>query len=154
MASTNILMSLSPIGLPLKRLSHAVPDRRLMWTDFSPGACLRLCGQIEHLKESPIKSDQILLDEAISSQHVTVHRKLKQGADGIIGVEGQTVAVGDQDEEKVQEQLSLIKGGEKAIREKTVRDKAEARLNAPDALGVENPFFDHGMPPFAYDCQV
>jgi hypothetical protein len=35
-----------------------------------------------------------------------------------------------------------------------VGDKAKARFDAPDALGVENPFFDHGVPPFAHDCQV
>jgi hypothetical protein len=54
------------------------------------------------------------------------------------------VAVGDQDKEKVQEQLSLIKGGEKAIREKTVRDKAKAALNAPNPTGFEDLLLDHG----------
>jgi hypothetical protein len=121
----------------------------LMRTHFSPGVCLRLCGQIEHLKEGSIKSDQILLDEGISGQDIIVHRKLKQGADGLTGVEGQAVAVGDQNEKKIQQQLSLIEGRKKAIREKAVGDKAEAALNPPDPLRPENPLFDHGVvPPF------
>ena len=107
MASTNILTSLSATRFPLKSLSDAVPDLVLMLIDFSPGACSGFCGQIEHLEEGPIKSDQIFLDEGISGPDVIVHRKLEQGADGIIGVEGQAMAVRDQDEEKVQQQLFL-----------------------------------------------
>jgi hypothetical protein len=136
-------MSLSPIGFPLKGFSDVVPDLRLVLMDYSPDTCSGFCGQIEHLKESPIKSDQILLDEAISSQEVIVHRKLKQGADGIIGVERQTMAVRDQDEEKVQQQLFLIEGRKKAIREKAVGDKAEAALNASHSIGVEDLLLDH-----------
>jgi hypothetical protein len=107
MASTNILMSLSATWFPLKRLSDAVSDLMSMLIDFSPGACSGFYGQIEHLEEGPIKSDQIFLDEGISGPDVIVHRKLKQGADGIIGVEGQTMAVRDQDQEKVQHQFLL-----------------------------------------------
>jgi hypothetical protein len=144
MASTNILMSLSPIGFPLKGFSDAVPDLRLILMDCSPDPCSGFCGQIEHLKESPIKSDQILLDESISGPDVIVHRKLKQGADGIIGVERKTMAVRDQDEEKVQQQLFLTERGKKAIREKAVGDKAEAALNASNSIGVKDLLLDHG----------
>jgi hypothetical protein len=99
------------------------------------------------LEEGSIKSDQILLDEGISGPHVIVHRKLEQGTDGVIGVEGQTVAVGDQDEEKVQQQLCLIEGGKKTFREKAVGDKAEAALNASHSIGVEDLLLDHGGVP-------
>jgi hypothetical protein len=116
----------------------------LMRTHFSPGVCLRLCGQIEHLKEGSIKSDQILLDEGISGQDIIVHRKLKQGADGLTGVEGQAVAVGDQNEKKIQQQLSLIEGGKKTLREKAVGDKAEAAFYASDSIGIEDLLLDHG----------
>lgn len=140
-------MSLSATPAPLKCLSHAVPDLGGMRTDFSLGACLRLCGQIEDLEQGPIKSDQILLDESISSPDVIVHRKLEQGTNGIIGVEGQTVTVGDQNEKKVQQQLSLIEGRKKAVREKAVGDKAEAALYASDSIGVKDLLLDHGGVP-------
>jgi hypothetical protein len=137
-------MSLSPIGFPLKGFSDAVPDLRLILMDCSPDPCSGFCGQIEHLKESPVKSDQILLDKGISSQEVIVHRKLKQGADGLIGVEGQAVAVGDQDKEKVQQQLFRIEGRKKALREKAVGDKAEAALYASHSIRVKDLLLDHG----------
>ena len=66
------------------------------------------------MEEGSIKSDQIFLDEAISGPDVIVHRKLEQGANGIIGIERQTQSVRDQNEEKVQQQLFLIEGGKKS----------------------------------------
>jgi hypothetical protein len=54
------------------------------------------------------------------------------------------LTVGGQDQEKVQEQLFLIEGGKKAVGEKTVRDKAEASLNASDSIGIEDLLLDHG----------
>jgi hypothetical protein len=121
----------------------------LMRPYFSPGECWRFCGQIEHLKEGPIKNDQIFFYEGVSGPDVIVHRKLEQGADGIVGVEGQTLAVRDQDEEKVQQQLFLIEGRKKALREKAVGDKAETAFDPPYTLRPEHCLFDHGpQPPF------
>ena len=57
------------------------------------------------------------------------------------------MAVGDQNEEKVQQQLSLIEGGQKALGEKAVGNKAEAALYASDSIGVEDLLLDHGGVP-------
>jgi hypothetical protein len=54
------------------------------------------------------------------------------------------VAVGDQDKEKVQQQLFRIEGRKKALREKAVGDKAEAALYASHPIGVKNLLLDHG----------
>src|SRR3990170_781141 len=144
MASTNILMSLSATWFPPKCLVDDVCNLILILIRFSLSVYWRLCGQIEHLEEGPIKSDQVFIYEGISGSDVIVHRKLEQGTNGIIGVEGQTLAVGDQDKEKGQKELFLIEGRKKAIREKAVRDKAEAALNASNPIGVEDLLLDHG----------
>jgi hypothetical protein len=34
----------------------------------------------------------------------------------------------------------LLQGGQKSLGQEPVRDKAEAPINAPDALGIKNPF--------------
>jgi hypothetical protein len=128
-------------------LSHAVPDLGLMQIVFSLGICSGFCGQIEHLEEGSIKSDQILLDEGISGPEVIVHRKLEQGTNGIVGVKGQTLAVGDQNEEKVQEQLFLIEGRKKTVGDKAMRDKTETTFDPSYPLRPENPLFDHGLMP-------
>jgi len=125
-------------------MADEAPHFMLAWAFFSPGRRRRFCGQIEHLEQGPIRNDQAFFYEGISGHDVIVHRKLEQGTDGIVRVEGQTLAVGDQDQEKVQQQLFLIEGRKKAVGEKTVGDKAEAPLNAPDPIGVEDLLLDHG----------
>jgi hypothetical protein len=119
----------------------------LMLTSFSAGRCWRVCGQIEHLKKGPVKSDQIFLDESVSGLDVVLHRKLEQGTNGIVGVKGQTLAVGDQNEEKVQEQLFLIEGRKKTVGDKAMRDKTETTFDPSYPLRPENPLFDHGLMP-------
>jgi hypothetical protein len=143
MASTNILMSLSGIRFPLKCMADEPPRFMLAWAFFSPDSRRRFYGQIEHLEQGSIRSDQVFFYEGISGHDVIVYRKLEQGTDAVVRVEGQTLAVGNQDQEKVQEHLFLLEGRKKAIGEKTVGDKAEAPLNAPDPIGVENLLLDH-----------
>jgi hypothetical protein len=108
---------------------------------------LWFCGQVEHLKQGPIKGDQVFSDEGVPGPKVVVYRELEQRTNGVVGVKGKTLAVGDQDQEKVQEQLFLIEGRKKAVGEKTVGDKAEAALNASDSIGVEDLLLDHGWVP-------
>ena len=66
-------MSLSATSIPLKSLSHNVPELGLMRTESSAGACWRHGGQIEHLERGSIKSDQVFYDEPISSLEGIVH---------------------------------------------------------------------------------
>ena len=54
------------------------------------------------------------------------------------------MAIGCQDKEQVQKNLFLLQRGQETIGEKTVRDEAEATINAPDALGIEDSFSYHG----------
>jgi hypothetical protein len=44
-----------------------------MRTESSAGTCWRHGGQIEHLEQGSIESDQVFVDESISSQEVIVH---------------------------------------------------------------------------------
>jgi hypothetical protein len=99
------------------------------------------------LEQGSIKSDQIFPDEPISGFDVIVRRKLEQGTNGLIGIEGQTMAVRDQNKEKVQQQLFLTQRGKITLREKAVGDKAEAALNASNSIGVKDLLLDHGGAP-------
>lgn len=65
-------------------------------------------------------------------------------ADRVIGVIGKPVAVGHQDQKKIQQQLMGIQSGDKALGDQPVGDETEAAFNAPDTLRVEDFLCDHG----------
>jgi hypothetical protein len=105
-------------------------------------------GQVEYLKEGPVKGDQIFPDQAVSGSDVFIEAELEQAADGVIGIIGQTVAVRDETKEKVQKQFFLAETGQKTIANEAVGDKAETTLDASQSIGVKNLFGDHGRASF------
>ena len=93
-------------------------------------------GQCKDLEESAVKGDEVFLDKGISGFQVLVEGQLQEGADGIIGVKGDPIAIGCQDQKEVEDEFFLVEGCEEAVSQESMRDKAESPLNAPDALFV------------------
>jgi hypothetical protein len=49
--------------------------------------------QIQHLKQGTVKGNQIFPDQAVSGLNILIKADLKKGANGVIGVKGQTKAI-------------------------------------------------------------
>jgi hypothetical protein len=73
-----------------------------------------------------------------------IHGKLQERANRIIGVKRQTMAIGGQHKEEVQQDLFLAERGQKAIREETVRYIAESALEGSDSVRIDDFLDDHG----------
>ena len=109
------------------------------------GSVNRRRGQVEDLKAPLSESDQVLFEQLLAGLEILLQGEAAKGADAIVGVEGKPVAIGNQDQEEIEQQRLLAEGGDKPIAEKTVRDEAEAAIDTPESLGVEDLFSDHDL---------
>ena len=94
-------------GVGLRHLLHVVErsDRR----------AYRCRGQSEHLKEMPIKRNEILVDQGIASHKVVIKGECQQRTDRSATVGGQPVAVGNQHEQDLQSQCMVAEARPEAI---------------------------------------
>ena len=56
------------------------------------------------------------------------------------------MAIGYDHQKKIQQQLFLAQGPQKAIANKSMGHKTEAALDLSDSVRIEDLFFDHGRP--------
>jgi hypothetical protein len=92
----------------------------------------------EHLKEVTVKGYQIFVDESVSGLNVFIETELKEGHDPVIAVEGNTIAVANQDEEEIEEELLVGEAQPEAIPKEPVFDGGKA------AFEPAHPFRDEG----------
>jgi len=67
---------------------------------------------------------------------ILVRRQLERGADPVVGVETDAVAITGEDEEEVERALGVAQGGEEALVEEPVGEEGKATLDAADAVGA------------------
>jgi len=95
-----------------------------------------LLRQREHLKASAIEGNEVLVDEAIASVQVAMMRKLQKGAERVRMIEAETMAVGGQHQQQVEQQLVCQQGGKEALSKEPMRDKCESSSpSASHSLG-------------------
>jgi hypothetical protein len=107
-----------------------------------------LLGQIEDLKEGPVKGNQIFLYKAVSGSDVFIDPQPEQAAYGVIGIIGQTVAVWDKTKEEVEKKFFLAERAQKTIAYEAVRNKTETTLDTSQSIRVKNLFADHDRASF------
>jgi len=74
----------------------------------------------EHLEAGAVESDEILGDDPVAHVDVVVEVELEGGADSVLGVEADAVAVSGEDEEEVERALGVSEGDEEAAVEESV----------------------------------
>jgi hypothetical protein len=52
-----------------------------------------------------VEGDEVHVDEVVAHDEIVVERELERGADPVVGVEADAVAVGGEDEEEVERAL-------------------------------------------------
>ena len=71
----------------------------------------------EHLKEVAVKGNQVFGDEGVPGLDVFIETEVKQGDDPIIAVEGNPIAVANQEEEEIEEEFMVGEALPEAILE-------------------------------------
>ena len=71
--------------------------------------------QREHLKEVAIKRNEVLLDEGIAGEEVVIQGELQQRTYLIEAVVRQTIAISDQDQKHLEQELMLAETAPEAI---------------------------------------
>jgi hypothetical protein len=85
----------------------------------------------EHLEDTAVKSDKVLLDQLISGFQVIIEVHLQEGAKSVVTVEGKSVAIRDENEQEIKKELMVRKGAKEPISEESVLDGGKASLNRP-----------------------
>ena len=62
-----------------------------------------------------VKRDEVFVDEAVAYLDVLVGAEPQGGADSVVGIEADAVAIASQHEEEVQRALDVGKRGEEAV---------------------------------------
>jgi hypothetical protein len=82
-----------------------------------------------------VEGDEVLVDEAVANDEVVVQREFERGADPVVGVEADAVAIAGEDEEEVERTLGVAELCEEALVQELVGDEGEATGDAA------NPFW-------------
>jgi hypothetical protein len=104
-------------------------------------------GQREHLKDVPVKHDEILVDQGISSEEGVIKGALEQRTNLIEAVVGQAVSVSHEDQKDIQQELMLAEAAPEALASAAMLEEREAAGNLADALGTQGTLFNHDAPP-------
>jgi fructose-specific component phosphotransferase system IIB-like protein len=103
--------------------------------------------QREYLKEVAIKRDEVLVDQGVACHEVVIKGALEERTNLIEAVVGQTVAISDQDEKHIEQELMLAEAAPEAIAYEAMLDESEAAGNLADPLGAQGTLFNHHAPP-------
>src|SRR5262245_5733130 len=71
--------------------------------------------QREYLKEVAIKRNEVLVDQGVSCHEVSIEGALEERTNLIEAVVGQTMAISDQDEKHIEQELLLAETAPEAI---------------------------------------
>lgn len=104
----------------------------------------------EHLKEMSVKGNQVFGDEGVPGLEVFIEVEVKQGDDPIVAVEGNPIAVANQEEEEVEEELLVGEALPEAISQETVFDGGKAAFEPAHPFGDEECFMNQGEVPGAW----
>ena len=98
--------------------------------DFGVAGC-GVDGQREDLEASAVEGDEVLSDEAVSGFEVGLEIDADDGADPIVAVEANPLAIAGEDEKEIEGLLGGFERSEEAVSEKAMVDEGEGL--APDA---------------------
>jgi len=128
-------------------MDDAVDGCGILFLDSGLDGNARGVGEGKHLKDPPVESEEVFLDQRVSGPDIGIDSDAQVGADAVVTVKRDTVAIPCQDQEKVEEQLLWGEGIEKAILQKPVFDKGKGPLDGTHPLRGKDDFFSHGTPP-------
>ena len=83
----------------------------------------------EYLEDATVKGDQVLLDQSISGFQVVIEAHLQKRAEFVVAVEGKPMAVGDENEQEIEQELMVRKSTPEPVPEESVFNGGEASLN-------------------------
>ncbi len=104
----------------------------------------------EHLKEVAVKGNQVFGDEGVPCLDVFIETEVKQGDDPVIAVEGNTIAVANQDEEEIEEELVVGEALPEPIPKEPVFDGGETPFDPVYPFGDEGCSMHQGVVPVAW----
>jgi hypothetical protein len=108
----------------------------------------RTLRQGEHLKEGAVEGEQILIDEGIAGSDIVVDAEADQGAELIVAVVREPMAIGDQDQEHIKQALLMSEVNPEAIAQKPMFNESEAPLDLSHPLRDQEFFVNHRYSPF------
>lgn len=105
-----------------------------------------LFGKGEDLETVSVEGEKVMFDQRISSQDVVVDWQVKDRADLVIAVKGDTVSVGCEGEEEVEDHLVVGEALQEAIPQEPVLDSGKASLDPAGSSGYKERSVNHGSP--------
>ena len=115
----------------------------------------RFLGKRQHLKQMPIKCDEVFFDQRISSIGVLIGEDSKDGADLVVAVVGEAISIGDEHQEHVEQQFMMIEAGPEAVAQEPVLYERETACDLSHSMRTERLFLvGHGRAPFICDSNV
>jgi hypothetical protein len=92
-------------------------------------------GQREDLEASAVEGDEVLSDEAVSGFEVGLEIDADDGADAIVAVEADSLAIAGEDQKEIEGLLGGLECSEEAVSEKAMVDEGEGLVpDAADAM--------------------
>ena len=101
--------------------------------------------QGEELEGAAVKGDEVLVNESVPRQDELINTDPQKGADLLIAVERQSVSIGCEHHEQVEQKFMVGEAVEKALFEETMLDEAEGAGDFTDPVGTKNDFPYHGL---------
>jgi hypothetical protein len=83
-------------------------------------------------ESAAVEGDEVHVDKAVADDEIVVERELEGGADPVVGVEADAVAIAGEDEGEVERALAVAQRREEALVQELVGGEGEATGDAAD----------------------
>ena len=94
---------------------------KVVWCEQGgPAGEDRLGRERQDLEASAVEGDEVFFDEAGAQLQVLVEGDFERGADSVVGVEADAVAVGGKHKEEVERAFLVAEGGEESFVQEAV----------------------------------
>jgi len=109
---------------------------------------LWLFGEGGHLEDTAVKGEKVLLDQLISGFQVVIEVDLQKGAELIIAVERESMAIGYENKKEIEQELMVGKRAPESVPEEPMFDGSEATLDGTQSMWDKRFLVDHDLAPF------